>query len=250
MRWAFTTTDVSPSQARLGKVDPGVARRGMAWIGTAGQGTEQRAGAQQGSIPCRCLPFHGGKARLAQAWSGLAGHGPVWRGDARRGDARRGKGCEGSTEGLRSLPAALTGAAVAGHGQAEQDMAGLGGARCGLAWTATEGLLWGGSTPSCRLPFGARGSAWHGKARPGTAVHGSAGPGKPAAGAQGGSIPPAGLALYGGLGARPCMAWRGKARRGNAWPGMARQRRAGAERGSIPRRRLAPSGAHGSARLA
>lgn len=220
----------------------GSARRGMAWIGTARQGSvrlglEQRAGAQQGSIPCRCLPLYGGKAGC-----GLARQGQLRPGMAGRGTARAAKAARRGF-GLSLLLS--HGAVVAGHGQAQQGMDGLGGARCGLAWPGQrqQGCLGTVQLRPVACPSGHM--AWQHGVWPVTARRGTARRGQPAlVRREVRSLP---LVWLSTEGSRRGLVGSGEARQAPVGSGEARKRRAGAERGSIPRRRLAPSGARGKA---
>ena len=114
MRWAFTTTDVSPSRATHGKSRRGMAPLGKAWHGLDSSGR----GAFTGATPRRCLPLLGAWHGMAR--SGWDRHGVVWHGSPRYGTT------SWCAAGFDSLPLSPP---LWGQGQLWRGMA----RRCGLA---------------------------------------------------------------------------------------------------------------------
>ena len=106
---------------------------------------------------------------------------------------------------------------MANPGAARHGRVWQGSARQGVARTATAGLPWDGSTPSCRLPFGHE--ARHGWARQGRVRFGSVRQGKETSSWCAGRFDPSRWSALRGM--RQGMAWHGCARPGRAWCGMA-----------------------------
>ena len=213
--------------ARIGRVGHGAVRHGV--DGTVCRGTEQRLVRAQVRFPA--VVSYGGKVRSGLVGQGMARRCLVRRGQARAAAARRGFG----------LPAALTWSS------------------CGRTWSGSAGHGWAGRG-SVRLAWpGQRQQGYFGTVQPvlspalrGTRLGGSWRLG----GAWLGCARRArrswwirfdSLQRSGPFGGAPGAARSGMARRGSmALLGLARRGNdSGAERGSIPRRRLAPSGARG-----
>lgn len=104
---------------------------------------------------------------------GLAGRGGAGPDSAGRGRARQGKGCDGSTEGLRAFPAAFIGGqGAAGRGSVWCGLAGQGPVEQGRA-RVTDGGTEGFGLP-CHSHKGGCGTAVRGGARRGVARCGRA----------------------------------------------------------------------------
>ena len=206
MRWAFTTTDVSPSRATHGKSRRGMAPLGKAWHGLDSSGR----GAFTGATPRRCLPLLGAWHGMAR--SGWDRHGVVWHGSPRYGTT------SWCAAGFDSLPLSppLWGQGLASFGGAWPGVAGSGTAgRCkagrglrrqhggasvspccshkeqswhgaagrGVTWQGEETVpwwAWAGPIPAdCLAPSGAHGLVWQGMARHGAVGHAKARQGTP-----------------------------------------------------------------------
>lgn len=200
--------------------------RGRARLASAGQGPAGHRLARHGEarsawMVCGAVRLRATHARQGSARQGVVWQGNTWPGEARLGPARQCSAGRGMARPGRDSPVWTDVHGWAGHGSA-----GTGMARLGAAWRCKAGQGmdgWAAGSHWGSRPQRPR-MAWRGAAGPVKAGQGTAWPGAARPGKAWGMGRLAGT--RGPSPRRPRKAWPGVARLGRVWLGGARRRRA------------------------